>query len=124
MGHLGGGQHLCPLCGSEDPHLQAEHIVDHHKRDLNLDLDYTEGAVDVKNYRLGYLNLACCMFTFLKFSRLYFSSCICSVLLSNGWYMQCVIIYRKELMTLVHSGYHNLTYRILDLMEVFVSPVA
>ena len=49
MGHHGRGQHPCPLCDLEGPQLQAasvlEHMVDHHRREINLDRDCTEGVL-------------------------------------------------------------------------------
>jgi len=40
------GEGSRPLCDLESPQLQTvKHMVDHHKRELNLDQDYTEGVV-------------------------------------------------------------------------------
>ena len=68
MGHHGRGQHPCPLCDLEGPQLQAasvlRHMVDHHRREINLDRDCTEGVL---MGRLIYLNIS-----FLpKFRNLY-----------------------------------------------------
>lgn len=49
MGDHGRGQHPCPLCDLEGPQLQAasvlKHMVDHHRREINLDRDCTEGVL-------------------------------------------------------------------------------